>query len=242
MKLYQEKIFGSDNQRVIFLLGGWGTRPWMLWPVSKILQMSGFFCVNYTFDDQVLTPNMKITVKNIVRIKQVIKRKIRLLSQRGITDFSLFGTSLGAWIGTLVANEEPLIRKVILNTPGIDAAQSMWGWGKILPKFKQELVSYYPTLEDLKKEIFKINPINQIGKLQDKEIMIYISTKDEMVYCSPDKVKEILHRYKYKYKLFENNYLGHQGTGIVNLLNAPRYLVFLNGANQQNNSAGILID
>jgi hypothetical protein len=231
--LYEKKIYGQHNNRVIFLLGGWQSYQWMMWPASKLLERSGFMCITYTFDHKILTPNIRKSILQAGVVKNDILRQIRLFRRKGFKDFSIFGNSLGALISLLVAKDSAHIKKVIFNTPGIDVAESLWKWDEIFPEFKQELVKRYPSLQALKKELAPIDPAKNLTGISNKDVLVYISAKDEIVASSERRTRKILEANNARFKLIVNRNFGHVMTLIFNLINAPEYLRFLNNTQSQ---------
>ncbi len=228
LAVYEIKTYGSNKKRVIFLLGGWGIKQWVLWPVSKMLEAAGFYCITYTFNPEILTPDIDQTVLHVLKIKQLIMESIQTFSELGYEEFSIFGTSLGSVVGLLVANESSQIHKVIFNIPGMDMAESMWGWDKLFPDFKQELVNRYGDFETFKSAIAPINPTGHIDNLGDKDLLVYVSLNDEVTQSKASEFGQKLLMAHYKFQLLINNRFGHTGTGLFNLFNAPVYLRFLN--------------
>ena len=225
---FEKKTYGKQNKRIIFLLGGWASKQWMYWPVSRLFECAGFRCITYTFGTKFLTPNIPKTVTRIQLVKHSITSSILKLKSKGYKDFSIFGTSLGSLISLLVTDDSIHIRKVIFNTPGIDFAESLWKWDTVFPQFKQELVKRYKTLDALKKEVETINPPKHLKNLRKKDILVYISANDEIVECPEKTLKKIFKEKKINFKLNVNHSYGHVATSILNLINAPEYLRFLN--------------
>jgi dipeptidyl aminopeptidase/acylaminoacyl peptidase len=224
---FQIKYYGQRQNKVIFFLGGWGQSQRLLLPISKILELFGFYCITYTFDEKFFDTNLKQTVNRVLRAKRSILEHIKILSQEGNHDFAIFGTSLGALISLLVTNESPHVKKVIFNIPGIDLAESLWNWDRGLLNFKQELQKKYPTLKSLKKALAPINSSVHFDNLHNKELLIYISAKDTIAISDPNYLKQLLQSHHYKFQLKVNKFFDHGLTGFINLVNFPGYLSFL---------------
>lgn len=228
MKRFQIIESGKNNKKVIFLLAGWQNKPWMYWPISKILTLNGFYCITYTYNNDVFSPNTINTVRYFKEIRDDVLAKTKSLDKESYKDLSIFGTSLGSAISLMVVNKTTKISKIILNTTGADIAETVWQWDRAFPSFKESLISQSLTLNTLKKLWSPIAPLNNIDNLNDKKVLIYLSKKDEIIPYEQGKqlVKEFKKR-NYKYNLVINNKLNHFLTGVFNLINATVYLSFL---------------
>jgi len=221
---------GRDNKKVIFLLAGWCNKLWMYWIFSKIIAMNGFYCITYAYDVDVLSPDTKKTLKHFSDLRDSILKKISKLKKEGYKEFSIFGTSLGSVISLMVANNSPEISKVILNAVGADLAETVWSWDKIIPSFKDRLLKQGLTLSKLKKEWRKIAPINNIHNLKNKNILVYLSKKDEVIpFGLGKKLVREFDKKNYNYTLVVNNKLRHLNTCAYNLFKVNVYLNFLKG-------------
>ena len=228
MNIYT-KLYGKKNRRVIFLLAGWHTRIWMYTPFSIILSNNSFYCITYAYDDDVFSTNTEQTVENFKRIRDDVLRRIEKLKDDGYDDFSLFGTSLGSLLAIMIAHKSPDISKIILNTTTIDAARTVWTWNHIKSYFKKDLIRQHFTLEKLEKVWESISPEHNINNLKDKQFLIYLSKKDQiMPYSLGNELTKDLEMYHYKYQVIKNKYLGHGLTCYYNLVNSAPYLKFLN--------------
>jgi len=169
--LYEIREYGLTNNRVIYLIGGWGISQKVMFPVSKLLEFAGFYCIIITLSKAILSPDMEKTIQSILNVKQYILRSIKRLTETGHQEVSLFGTSLGALVGLLVADASPHIKKVIFNIPGMDLAESIWGWDGVLSEFRSQIVQKYHTCEALRNNISPINTINRFSQLQGKDLL-----------------------------------------------------------------------
>lgn len=220
---------GKQNKKVIFLLAGWQNKIWMYGLFAKILARNGYYCIAYAYNNSVLSPDTKKTVMYLTDVRNNILNRIGELKKEGYTDFSIFGTSLGSVIALMVANKTPDISKVILNTPGIDMAQTIWGWDKVKTYFKKALIEQNFTLEKLIAVWKPISPSSNIDNLHGKRILVYLSKNDRMIpYHQGQKLVRELESKKYDVKVITNNHVGHLLAGALNLLKAKTYLEFLN--------------
>ena len=219
---------GKHNKKVVFLLAGWHSKLWMYWLFSNILSFNGYHCITYAYDNEIFSPDTQKTVKHLNEIKEDILSKIKKLKKEGYNKFSIFGISLGSMLALMVADKSPDISKVILNTIGIDISETVWGWNKVYPGFKKGLIEQNLTLNELKEIWSSITPANNIHNLKNKNILIYLSQKDEVIPVNlGNRLVAEFKKKNYEHNLVLNNYLKHSYTCIYNLINAGRYLMFL---------------
>lgn len=231
MSGYQISETGRKNKKVIFLLTGWGTKMWMFTPFAQILAFNGYYCITYTYDKEILSPQTADTVNKIKSVSKSILDKIEELKANGFRDFYIFGTSLGSTIALMVANKSKDISKVVLNTTGSDIAETVWGWDRFNSSFKNSLISQGFTLSKLKNEWKDISPENNINNLKNKSLLIYLSRKDEVIpYKLGKKLADQFKERNYQYTLVINNNFNHIFTGFYNLVNISVYLSFLKGS------------
>ncbi|MDD2822876.1 MAG: prolyl oligopeptidase family serine peptidase [Candidatus Daviesbacteria bacterium] len=228
MKKYQISETGKHNKKVVFLLEGWHSKLWMYWLFSRILSLRGYYCITYAYDSEIFSPDTQKTVKYLNIIQNDILLRLKTLKNEGYVEFNILGTSLGSMLALMVADKSPDISKVILNTIGIDISETVWGWNKIYPGFKEELIRQNFTPDKLKKVWKSITPVNNISNLKNKKILVYLSKKDEVIpYDLGMSLVEEFKKRNYKYSLKVNNYLKHFYAGFYNLMNAKYYLKFL---------------
>lgn len=228
MQKYHVMEMGERNKKVIFLLAGWYNKLWMFWIFSKILAINGYYCITYAYDSDIFSPDTVKTTRHMKEIMNEILKKINQLKKEGYKDFSVFGTSLGSMIALMVANKSSEISRVILNTTGIDVAETVWGWDNLNSSFKKKLTQQGITLVKLKKIWKSITPANNISNLNKKKILIYLSEKDEVIPFTLG--KRLIRRFdamKYNYILVKNNKFKHLYTGAYNLFKVNVYLNFL---------------
>lgn len=228
MIIIKTKIQGKQNKKIVIMLSGWKTRQWMFWPFSKILALNGFQCITYTYDDKILTTNIRNTVAYTTYVANSVLKKIIRFKKEGYKDFSLFGTSLGTIMAVLAASQTRDVSRVILNTTGADIAEVIWKSKISMPEFKTNVIKRMITLKTLKKVLHPISPIYRLNGLKGKKILVYLSAKDEIFSLSQGnalinglKSKKIPHR------VFVDRTSGHFITATKNLLRAEQYIRFL---------------
>ena len=229
MAIFKKKEYGKENKKVIFLLAGWYMKLWSLWPVAKILEKNGYYCICYAYDNTVFSPDVPKPIENIFLIKDDILKMIYQLKKKGYTNFSIASVSLGGVITMLVANESNDIKKIIFNTGGADIALNVWTSSTTRGNFKKEIINQGYTLESLRVAWQSINPLDNMGNLDDRKFLVYLAKKDKAIpFSNGMKVVYELQKKKCNYRLIINTNFGHLLTGIYNYLNAKVYLEFLN--------------
>lgn len=229
MAIFKTKEFGKNNKKVVFIIAGWYMKLWSIWPVAKILEKNGYYCICYTYEYSVFSTNIPKTIHNIHLIKNDILKTINQLKKKGYTNFSIASVSLGGVINMLVANESKDVKKIIFNTGGADIALNVWTSSTTRGKFKEEIISQGYTLESLREAWQSINPLDNMENLNDRKFLVYLSKKDKAIpFSNGMKVVYELQKKKCNYRLIVNTNFGHLLTGIYNSLNAKVYLEFLN--------------
>ena len=229
MKCFQTLEMGKHNKKVLFLLSGAYMNIRFFWVFTKIFELSGYYCVTYAYNKDVLSPDIGRTNISIQAISKDILARINRLKGSGYKSFSIFGTSLGSVMALIVADESPDISKIILNTVGVDMAETIWTWDSVFPGFKKNILKQGIILPELKVMWQNITPINHINNLANKEILIYLSEKDEVIPINLGlQLIKAFDANNYKYTLIINKHLYHSFTCIYNLFNIKTYLKFLN--------------
>lgn len=179
---FNKSIIDKNKSKVCIFLNGWEGKNWQIIPVAFLFKYIGYCSVIYSYDNNVLSPDISETVNNIIQVKKDVINQIRSLEYQGTNEFVIFGTSLGSLIGVLVANESKAVSKLILNSVGADFAETVWTWDAVLNGFKKQLLKrHFVTLKKLKQEWMPISPIYNINNLKDRKLLIYLSKRDEII-------------------------------------------------------------
>jgi esterase/lipase len=220
--------FGKRNDKVVLLLGGWTYQPWLLAIFARLIALRGYYCIAYTYDDDVFSPDYKKTVDSLLGLKDEILTHIKELHAGGRDTFYVLGTSLGSILAVLVANESPEISKVVLNTTGGDVAKTVWSWDVVKPWFKNALLKQQLTEKDLIEYWKPISPLYNLKNLKNKEVLVYLAQNDRTIPF--DQGRALVSKLDVlgaPYEVVINRRLSHAQAGLFNLANTRRYVSFL---------------
>jgi esterase/lipase len=228
MQSFHIAEYGKRNDKVVLLLGGWTYQSWLLGLFGRLIALRGYYCVAYTYDDDVFSPDVKKTATSLVAIKEAILEHIAALKAGGRDTFYVVGTSLGTVLATMVANESPDVSKVVLNTTGADVAKSVWTWDTVKPWFKNALLKQGLTEQQLVDEWRIIAPASNIRNLKDKPVLVFLAQNDRTIPFDQGRVLvSKLDVLGAPYEVVINRTFGHAMAGLFNLVNVGRYVKFL---------------
>jgi esterase/lipase len=226
--VYKHKT-GSKNKKVVFLLAGWKSKLSAFWSVAQLLRLNGFYTITYAYESEILSPQFEQTRTAMLEVKERILKEIEELKKQGYNDFSIFGTSLGASLALMVADNSSDVRRVILNLTGSDLPKVVWEWGEKLNKefhtyFKKHDISF----EELENSWKVISPENNINNLKGKKILLFLAQKDRIIpYKFGEDFVKKLQKNNYDHILKVTPFGAHSLVGMYNFLKFKTYLDFL---------------
>lgn len=224
---FQVKEYGSQHQKVLFMLGGWKTKQFLYALPAKILARKGYRCIVYTYEPSIFSPDVTRTRESLHAVKDDILQRIEALKAKGIKDFSLYGFSLGSVIGCMAANNEPLITKIVLNTVGTSMAAAVWTWDNRAPGFKQSLVDQGYDLEKLEDAWRTVAPAHNIGNFHAKRVLMYLAAHDVVIpFAQGKQLAAMMRNQEAPLELHINKYGGHAIAGVFNIYRMKKYLRF----------------
>lgn len=226
---FRKKVYGTNNNKLIFLLSGWQGKIWNYYFTAKILEWYGYKSIIYEYDDAILASSVEDTVKNTIRVKDDILEEVRLHKTKGYCSFSIFGTSYGTIIGFLAANEEPSIANIIVNLSAADLALVAWAWNKKKDETIRRIVAKRRfRLKDLKQYWHSISPENNIDNLGDRHILFYEAQKDDILpYSMQARLLAKLKRINRSILIKTDTRFNHVLSAAINVLIYPAYIRFL---------------
>lgn len=225
---FQVGEHGTKNKKVLFILGGWKTKQLLYFIPAQILAWKGYRCIVYTYEPSVLSPDVPRTREALHVIQDDIIQRIKVLKEEGIDDFSIYGFSLGSVISCMVADKEPAISRVILNTTGVSLAAAVWSWDDKMPGFKQSLIEQGYTLKKLEQEWYDLAPTNNVENFRDKQVLMYLAINDQVIpYTLGKQLAAQLRTQEVLLELITNKHGSHATAGMLNVYRVKRYLRFL---------------
>lgn len=227
IKTFSSYSFG-ESEKIVFLLSGWKIRYYHAWIFAKILELSGFKCILYVFHDNFFTPNIEETVKNFADARDAILHDIVFQKRRGSKEFSVYGVSLGTAIAIMASEKSKDIEKIVLNLSGYDLVKTVFDWKmRISPEFYTEFQKIKISLPYLKKQWYIINPMNLIGNIRNRKILVFLSKQDDWIPYD-EGVRLVNHLTKENtVRVIINKRMNHILSGVKNLLFAQEYTSFL---------------
>lgn len=227
-RLYKNR-YGVNKKKVVFLLSGWQGTQAQHWLFSKLIEKSGYNCITYTYDKEILDPNPKLTANNVSMVVADILNEISLFKNQSIHDITIIGTSMGNIPAIITANKSADVGKLILNMCGYDMAHIIWSWDHVIKGFKEEMIKTGVTLEKLTREWQSINPKNNLTMLKNKKILLLMSKSDKIIpFQQAEDLRKSLQKINGSTIFETSHYFGHYLYGVINLFKMPFYLSSLN--------------
>jgi len=223
MRLRKTFLGNKNSDKCIVVLHGWGGNSlYLKIPLSPLFKYYSFLFYDYPAD--VLNPDPFSVLENFRKIKEDFLNEVNKLSQKQLV---LFGTSLGAFLSTYLANTpfEDNPRKLILNTIGSSITETFW-FGAATRKLKEETVKKGFTLEDFKSIWHEIEPKNNIPKKPYLKYLVFISKKDKVIpfYLCEEFLRLLEGK---EAKIYFNKYLGHLSASFLNTFRIKKIKRFL---------------
>ena len=223
---FSSRSFGHSG-KAVFLLAGWKVKYYQFWLFAKILEWAGFQCILYVFNDDFFSPDIEQTAANFHKAQNEILGEIERLRNKGVMNISIFGVSLGSALAFMVADRSRAVSKIIINMSGLDMVQSVWGWGeKTNPEFRRHFRRANITLSDLQKGWFDINPKNNIANIKNRNILLYLSERDEIIPYAEGLVLADSLKKNNHLRVMVSKRLNHFYAAVKNMFLFPRYINF----------------
>lgn len=225
---FNQKVFGAQNKRVVFFFAGMGTRTWLYTFTIRRLVRHGYKVVAYDFAPGVVKNGDADNFLQVAeRVSQSVKRHIATFQSVGDESFAAFGVSMGTLMAIKVAGENTAIRKVIINMTYGSVAENVWTW-KFVESTKRKSIEQGYTMETLDRKLVPVSPIPNAEKLKDKDVLLYLSTKDKiLVFEQSRQFKDALDRHGVDYMYIQNDKHGHIIGGYQHMRNHAVWLDFL---------------
>jgi hypothetical protein len=208
-----KKFVKHNNSSVLkIIIPQWGDEEFFATRILiRRLHKEGYSCLYFCLPKDILSSNVKDTIKFFNSITEQIKRDIqKLKDEYNFQRIDIIAASLGCVSACLIANGNKDIQNLFLLVPGSCLAQSLWN-GIRTQKLRNIYEQQNINQEQLKNIWKDLAPKNNINLMNDKNIFIAISKSDKLISYSfgkelADLVKKL---YPKDTTIKENNYLGH---------------------------------
>ena len=114
-------------RRVIFFFTAFASKAWQYKPAYQALNKLGYDVYSYQFQGREL---LKVDADFLIAIGDKIvvdlHHKVKEHKSRGVTEFALFGVSMGSAFGIRCAKHTPEIKRIVLLTVYGNCAQEIW--------------------------------------------------------------------------------------------------------------------
>lgn len=174
---------GSENNKVIFIFGGWKARPGVYKPLLRDLANRGFKCILYLPHTRLVavgTPYSEIVAAS-GRAVEDVQQRIKQEKHRGVTVFGCFGISLGTIFATESAKTFPEIDTLVLLAPFGDFAEHVTLWPG--HKYFSKVLASQPTSQaDSGTVLNRVGLHKNLAKLKGKRIFIGYASNDNVTH------------------------------------------------------------
>lgn len=223
-----QKTYGAKNERVVVVLGGWGTTQRQLWLLGQLLASYRFKAIIITWPRDIMTADVKLTHERFMKVRDDVLTLIKKLPKKQQKNISLFGMSQGTILSFMIANVYPHVEKMVINITGSDLAETVWSWDKTMPELKSEIVKNKVTLKKLKNAWSDLSPINNLDHLKAKAVLLYLAKHDELIpFQSQEELLHALQSTDICVEAIINERHSHFTSALLNLLRFPLYVNFL---------------
>jgi len=220
----QTKIYGEKNHSIVLVFAGWEIKNWHLFLLGHLLASYNFKAIIFSWDKEILTDDARLTLSRYEEIKTTAITTISSLPKKEQKNIAVFAMGQAGIVALMVANNLPSVTKIIFNLVGANFPEIIWHNDRI----KEELIKKHLTLPKLKKIWSQLSPINNVEKLNAKEILIYLASRDTVIpFNEQEAFLHELQKKDHKIEAIINTRHKHEVSRIVNLLRFRVYINFL---------------
>ncbi len=223
MELRKTFLGNKYSDKCLVVFHGWGWNSLYLKIVLRPL-FKYYSFLFYDYSPDIINPDPFSVLENFRKIKGDFLSEVNKLSQKQLI---LFGTSLGAFLSTYLANTpfEDNPQKLILNTIGSSVSETFW-YGQATKKLKEKVIKKGFTLEDLKEIWHEIEPKNNIPKREDLKYLVFISKREKVIpfYLCEEFLRLLEGK---EAEVYFNKYLGHVSASLFNTFRIKKIKGFL---------------
>ncbi|HET8709034.1 MAG TPA: alpha/beta hydrolase [Candidatus Saccharimonadales bacterium] len=225
---FNEKEFGGDNKKVVFLFAGMGTRIWLYKSAIQALVQNGYHVIAYDFHPAIVK---KGDTDNFLQVAEAVSDKVAKHITQSKADgseyFAAFGVSMGTLLAIKVASENPEITHLVVNLTYGSVAENVWTW-KFIESTKRLAIKQGYDMESLDHKLAPVSPIPSAPKLKGKKVLLYLSSKDKILrFEQSSQFKEALDENGVDYRYVQDDKRGHIMAGLKNMRRKHIWLDFL---------------
>jgi pimeloyl-ACP methyl ester carboxylesterase len=234
LKAYRVKTYGKNSDKVVFLYCPFGIRRWQLrlpfLPIERLIK-HGYQVVVFDFNVRRVTSSAQEVFAILDAVKADTEKRISVLKRHGVTNISVFGTSMGTQFAMYVAASLPEIRKVVLNLAYGDLYEQMLAFPEMRFLSKERIENFMKSAgssNDLQARARQYSSVVLAPKFKGRDVLLYLAREDKVLpYSISRKFKSALEKHRAHVTYLENNADSHYRAALRNHLNSKEYLAFL---------------
>jgi len=222
-KLFRVKEYFVSSDKVIFIFTAMGTKIPMYKFFIKQLNKRGYSCVVYDYGlDFLFNATLQLWKKFFDEIISDAQKRIKKLKQKNVTNFYSYGASMGTLVANKLTRDAKEISHVILNMTYGDVADNIFTYRGV-KKAKESFLKQGVDREELRRNIFYMDPIKTAKELKNKKILLQLSRYDRVLLYEQTKYTlEAFRKNNLDFEYEESKIGGHYLTGIINLFRINR--------------------
>ena len=167
--------------RVLFFFTAFGSKTWQYQPAYRSLNKLGYDIHSYQFQGrELLQVDEDFLLAVGDKVIADVHRKVAQHKSQGISEFSMFGVSMGSAFGIRCAKHTPEIKRMVLVTVYGNCAQEIWEYS-LLKKMKKIYVDRGMSMQQVYDHYPEIEPTQNLHRLTDKSILLYASKGDKTI-------------------------------------------------------------
>lgn len=225
-KLIKKKFtFKKESKKMVVVMPPWNGRFFYNFFLRRNLLKKGFSVLEYDFTKEILSTDWKFTRDSFEYIRRSVVKDVDIFKKKyGFLEIKMVGVSLGCCNAPMCANSSRHIDELLLVAPGHCLAECVWK-GIATQAIKREYQNKGISLENLIGYWKTIAPVNNIDKMKDKKVCIFLSKTDSIIpFYSGKKLLKELRFLGVDVSCEINRNLGHYLTTVDFYLNPEKYL------------------
>lgn len=232
---FRVKVYGKQNNRVVFLYCPFGIRRWQLrtpfFPIERLVK-AGFQVVAYDFNTRAVTLSPQKSLATMDAVLADAQKRVKNYKATGITNFSAFGTSMGTQYATYCSANIPEIKKIVLNLAYGDLYEHITNFPRMhfLPQSRiEKFMSAAGTKQQLKELARPYSSLTNAKAFKGREVLMYLNRDDEvMPFHISNEFKKALEKHDANVTYIETGGKSHYRAAVTNHITSKIYLDFLN--------------